>query len=545
MDMQNVEEPSEIQASLSQVALPEFEAIVVHRKVTILDANQAVATMFGYELAELITLTMLDLMQPEARSVVLKNTLTHYQKPYQVVGLKKDGSTFPLEIFHDTLVYHDHNVQVTVFQAIPGDQQVDQVLTLLRQSKQQLEERLRQSTTQLRFLNERLRLELDERAEMETKLRVQAHQQASVAELGQRALVGTSLPTLLTEATRLVRQTLEIDYVAFLEFIPERNILSLQAETGWRAGWTDQAAVQLSQDSPAGHCFLADEVVIIEDLASEKRYETNTLLQEQQVVSGMWVVVRGNIQPAGILEVCATKRRLFSEDDQHFLRAVANILAMAIDRHRAETQIKESLHQKEVLLREIHHRVKNNLQVISSLLALQEEYIPEPVMRQVFKESQQRIRAMALLHQQLYNSASLASVEMALYIQELVSYLRRLYNTFEREITIETQIEDISLEIDRAVPFGLLLNEIISNALKYAFPHNQAGIIRIKLTANEGNQLVLMVSDNGVGLPAGVDIRQPTTMGLQLVNGLARQLDATLELDRKDGASFKLVIAQE
>ncbi len=545
MDTQNVEEPAEIQASLSQVALPEFEAIIVHRKVTILDANQAVATMFGYELAELITLTMLDLMQPEARSIVLKNTLTHYQKPYQVVGLKKDGSTFPLEIFHDTIVYHDHNVQVTAFQTISDDQSVDQVLTLLRQSKQQLEEKLRQSTTQLRFLNERLRLELDERAEMETKLRVQAHQQASVAELGQRALVGTSLPTLLAEATRLVRQTLEIDHVAFLEFMPDRNILLRQTGTGLPAGCADQVAIQLSQDSPAGRCFLANEAVIVEDLASEEQDKTNGFLHKQQVVSGMWLVVRGNIQPAGILEVCATKRRLFSEDDQHFLQAVANILALAIDRHRAETQIKESLHQKEILLREIHHRVKNNLQVISSLLALQEEHISDPGMRQVFKESQQRIRAMALLHQQLYKSASLASVEMVPYIQDLVSYLKRLYDTFEQGIAFETQLEDVSLEIDRAIPFGLLLNELISNALKYAFPHNRAGTIRIKLAKNECNQLVLMVSDNGVGLPAGIDIHQSTSMGLQLVSGLARQLDATLELDRKDGVSFKLVMAQE
>lgn len=541
MDRQNVEEPAEIRASLGQVALPEFEAIIVHRKVTILDANQAVATMFGYELAELITLTMLDLIQPEVRSIVLKNTLIHYQKPYQVVGLKKDGSTFPLEIFHDTIVYHDHNVQVTAFQATPDDQQVDQVLTLLRQGKQQLEEKLRQSTNQLRFLNERLHLELDERAEMEAKLRVQAHQQASVAELGQRALVGTSLPSLLTEATRLVRQTLEIDHVAFLEFIPDRNILLLQTA----AGCADQVAIQPSNDSPAGRCFLADEAVIVEDLASEEQYKTNGLLHEQQMVSGMWVVVRGNIQPAGILEVCATKRRLFSEDDQHFLQAMANILALAIDRHHAETQIRESLRQKEIMLREIHHRVKNNLQVISSLLALQEEYIPDQVMRQVFKESQQRIRAMALLHQQLYNSASLASVEMVFYIQELVSYLRHLYNTLDRGITVETQIEDVSLEIDRAVPFGLLLNELISNSLKYGFPHNRVGTIVIKLTANEHNELVLMVSDNGVGLPAEVDIHQPTSMGLQLVSGLARQLDATLELDRKEGASFKLVMAQE
>jgi PAS domain S-box-containing protein len=170
MDLQNIDQPAEIQADLNQGAIPEFEAIIVHRKVTILDANQAVATMFGYELAELITLTLLDLIQPESRSIVLKNTLIHYQKPYQVLGLKKDGATFPLEIFHDTIVYHDHNVQVTAFQANPDDQQVDQVRALLRQSKQQLAEKVRQTITQLRFRNERLRLELDERVEMGAKL---------------------------------------------------------------------------------------------------------------------------------------------------------------------------------------------------------------------------------------------------------------------------------------------------------------------------------------------------------------------------------------
>lgn len=543
--MQNVEKSAEIQASLSQVALPEFEAIVVHRKVTILDANQAVATMFGYELAELITLTMLDLMQPEARSIVLKNTLTHYQKPYQVVGLKKDGSTFPLEIYHDTIVYHDHNVQVTAFQTIPDDQQVDQVLTLLRQSKQQLEERLRQSTTQLRFLNERLRLELDERAEMETKLRIHARQQAGVAELGQRALLGTSLPMLLTEATALVRQTLEVDNVAFLEFVPDRNLLLLRAGAGWRAGLVGQATLPLNSDTPASRCFLAEEVVIVEGIPFEEQFKAAEFLHEQQVVSGIWLTVRGSSRPAGVLEVCAAKQRPFSEDDRHFLQAVANILAMALDRNHAETQIRESLKQKELLLREIHHRVKNNLQVISSLLELQLEHIPDRATRQVFKDSQHRIRAMALLHQELYNSANLAGVEMPLYIRDLVSYLTRFYNTPQRGIIFETHIDDVSLEIDRAVPFGLLLNELISNALKHAFPGNRAGTIRIELTTPEPNQLILTVSDDGVGFPAGVDIQQPTSMGLQLVNGLAWQLDATLELDRKDGASFMVIMAQE
>jgi PAS domain S-box-containing protein len=545
MDIQDIDKSIEIQAGLSQVAIPEFEAIIVHRKVTILDANQAVATMFGYELAELITLTLLDLIQPEARSIVLKNTLIHYQKPYQVLGLKKDGSTFPLEIFHDTIVYHDHNVQVTAFQANPDNQQIDQVLAMLRQSKQQLEEKVRESTTQLRFLNERLRLELDERAEMEAKLRIQARQQASVAELGQRALVGTSLPMLLTEATALVRQTLEVDNVAFLEFVPDRNILLLRAGAGWRAGLVAQAALPLNNDTPAGHCFLAEEAVIVEDIPLEEQFKAAGFLHEQQMVSGIWLVVRGSSQPAGVLEVCATKRRPFSEDDRHFLRAVANILAMAIDRHHAETQIRESLKQKELLLREIHHRVKNNLQVISSLLELQLEYIPDRATQQVFKDSQHRIRAMALLHQELYNSANLAGVEMAHYIRDLVSYLTRFYNAPQRGIIFETHIDDVSLEIDRAVPFGLLLNELISNALKHAFPGNRAGTIRIELTATDRKQLILTVSDNGIGFPAGVDIQQPTSMGLQLVNGLAKQLDGSLELNRKESASFKLVIAQE
>jgi PAS domain S-box-containing protein len=538
MDFQNIEKPVAGQAGLSRAELPEFEAIIVHRKVTILDASQVVATMFGYELAELITLTMLDLIQPEARSIVLKNTLIHYQKPYQVLGLKKDGSTFPLEIFHDTIVYHDHNVQVTAFQANPDDQQVDQLLTLLRQSKQQLAEKVRQSTTQLRFLNERLRLELDERVEMEAKLRIQARQQASVAELGQRALVGTALPTLLTEATALVRQTLEVENVAFLEFIPDRNILL-------RTSPVNQTALPLNNDTPAGRCFLTEEAVIVEDVSFEETFKATGFLDERQVVSGIWVVVRGPIQPAGVLEVCATKRRLFSEDDRHFLQAVANILAMAIDRHHAETQIRESLKQKELLLREIHHRVKNNLQVISSLLELQLEYIPDQETRQVFKDSQHRIRAMALLHQELYNSANLAGVEMALYIRDLVSYLTRFYNAPQQGIIFETQVDDVSLEMDRAVPFGLLLNELISNAMKHAFPGRQTGTIKIELAATDPNQLTLTVSDNGIGIPAGVNIQQPTSMGLQLVNGLARQLDATLELDRTAGASFKLVMAQE
>jgi len=218
-------------------------------------------------------------------------------------------------------------------------------------------------------------------------------------------------------------------------------------------------------------------------------------------------------------------------------------LAFARDitkRKRAEERINASLREKEVLLKEIHHRVKNNLQVISSLLELQSDYIIDGKSRSIFQESQDRIRSMALVHQKLYQSRDFAQINFAEYLESLASHLFFSYARNQEQIELSIDAGDLFMGIDQAIPCGLLINELVSNALKHAFPGDRKGRIAIALHADEEGRLTLTVADNGVGLPPGLDFRDTESLGLQLVNMLANQLGGNIDLREIGGVSFTL-----
>ncbi len=220
------------------------------------------------------------------------------------------------------------------------------------------------------------------------------------------------------------------------------------------------------------------------------------------------------------------------------------------DRKRAEEQIKQSLKEKEVLLKEIHHRVKNNMQIISSLLNLQSRYIKGKKALEMFQNSQARIRAMALVHEKLYRSQDLARINFVEYVNDLVKQLFRSHGISPAKIKFNIKIKDVFLDINTAIPCSLIINELVSNSLKHAFPasakaaagkpNGRKGKIDIVFNLGEDNKLLLMVKDNGIGLPDKIDIKNTTTLGLQLVTTLVEQLGGTIEVDMKRGTTFKI-----
>jgi two-component sensor histidine kinase/CheY-like chemotaxis protein len=210
------------------------------------------------------------------------------------------------------------------------------------------------------------------------------------------------------------------------------------------------------------------------------------------------------------------------------------------ERTRAEELIKTSLREKEVLLQEIHHRVKNNLQIISSLLSLQSSYIRDPQASAIFQDSQNRVRSMALIHEKLYQSENLARINFGEYVHNLVTFLFRSYKSDSSVIALKIQADGIYLDVDSAVPCGLIVNELVSNALKHAFAPGQAGEIRIQLFQDVPDQYRLEISDNGVGIPSDMDFRHTESLGLRLVSTLVDQLDGHIELDRRRGTAFKV-----
>jgi len=208
---------------------------------------------------------------------------------------------------------------------------------------------------------------------------------------------------------------------------------------------------------------------------------------------------------------------------------------------QAEEQIKSSLKEKEVLLSEIHHRVKNNMQVISSLLKLQSAKIEDKKYVDLFKDSENRIRSMSLIHEKLYQSKDFANVDFNGYVKSIANHLIRSYAVAPDKIRLNTKIEDVSLGLDNAIPCGLIINELISNSLKYAFPKDRKGEINIVLREINSHEIQLTVSDDGIGIPAEIDIRETESLGLQLVHILAEnQLEGSIELDREAGTAFRI-----
>jgi two-component sensor histidine kinase len=207
---------------------------------------------------------------------------------------------------------------------------------------------------------------------------------------------------------------------------------------------------------------------------------------------------------------------------------------------REGKQAEKVLREKEALLGEIHHRVKNNMQVVSSLLALQARAVSNDETKRMLEDTRNRIHSMAMLHETLYESGELAAVDFPKYILQMTNYLFRSYGVESERIRVHTDVEDVNLNLDAALPCGLLVNEVITNALKHAFPEGRGGEVRIVLRERLPGAAGLELSDDGVGLPEGLDWATSRSLGLRLIRELARQLSATLDIESARGTRVRL-----
>ena len=239
-------------------------------------------------------------------------------------------------------------------------------------------------------------------------------------------------------------------------------------------------------------------------------------------------------------EIPASELILAHKSPSGSVEFLSTIIRDMSEQKEAEVRIKASLEEKEVLLKEIHHRVKNNLQIVSSLLQLQASYIKDTDALQIFEESRDRIKSMALIHEQLYQSNDLAQIDFPEYLRSLLNMVLSAHRSNRTRVETKLHVDPVSLDLDTAIPVGLITNELVTNSLKYAFAGRSVGEISVRLTKSAEGDFLLMVSDNGVGLPEKFNFEKATSLGLRLVRILSKQMRARLEISKGMGTQFRV-----
>ncbi len=280
------------------------------------------------------------------------------------------------------------------------------------------------------------------------------------------------------------------------------------------------------------YSFLADskqipnvERIIIELAETGQHKETSEFKLKKKDGSTIWV---------------ETKSSVIYKDGKP--AAIQGIGWDVTRRKHDEQQIKKSLHEKEVLLQEIHHRVKNNMQIIISLLRLQSFDVQDRRDLELFKMSQERIYSMALIHEKLYKSKDFTRVNFAHYLESFIIHVLHTYNVDSEKIKYDLDIMEIKADINTAIPLGLVFNELISNAFKHAFPEGRRGKVLIKLGRDKKKKKsILMIKDNGVGIPDELDIKNPKSLGLQLVKDLVKQINGDIRIKKRPGTEIEII----
>src|SRR5690349_3580290 len=371
-------------------------------------------------------------------------------------------------------------------------------------------------------------------------LHTRIRQQEILAELGVLALQGRPFLELLNETARLTADGLEAEFCKILEFLPGQNRLLVRAGVGWHEGVIGVASVGADLESPSGFALRTGKPVISNHLENEQRFRTPELLVEHGIRRAMNVILQGDGSPFGVLEVDSQSEGEFSEHDIAFLQGAANILGMAIEQQQYQRKLQVALERHQIFLKEVKHRVKNSLQVVSSMLYLQASDAGDPVLSDRLNEASTRISTVGRAYERLAYNADYESIGLASYLREVIGDLETAVAPCKVQLEAP---EEIQFAADRAILVALIINELVLNAGKHAYPNSAGGSIWVRVVQKDKDFFQISVRDEGVGLPAGFDPLTSKRLGSRLVNALAKQLGAELTRPFSAiGASFALLV---
>jgi two-component sensor histidine kinase len=367
-------------------------------------------------------------------------------------------------------------------------------------------------------------------------LRSRVQQQQILADFGVLALKGTPLSELLDQAARSAAEGLGAEFAKVLKYLPEESRFLVCSGVGWGSDVVGKATIGADTASPAGYALQTGKSVISNHLDIEERFRTPQLLVEYGIRRAMNVILGGDGIPFGVLEVDSRSEGEFREADLVFLRGIANILGMAIERHRVEESLRKALDRQKTLMKEVNHRVNNSFQIIASMLVLHSSASQSADVRHELRQASSRIAAVARVHRRLYSGDEIDSLDLGAYLHDVCTDLAG--SLFGCEINVNAE-KGVVVRTDRAIPAVLAVNELITNAAKYAYV-GRPGSVWVTMSLDAQNAVTISVRDKGVGLPSQVD-NKSGGLGMRLVNAFAQQLLGELRILRRDqGTEFVL-----
>ena len=372
-------------------------------------------------------------------------------------------------------------------------------------------------------------------------LQQRIRQQEILAELGVVALQGRPFLELINETVRLTADGMNAEFCKVLEYIPTENRFLVRAGVGWHEGIVGKATVGADLESPSGFALRTGKPVISNHLENEQRFRTPELLVEHGIRRAMNVILQGNGSPYGVLEVDSRSEGEFSQHDIAFLQGAANVLGMAIERQRYEGRLKDALDRHQILLREITHRVKNSLQVVTSMLHLQASASDDAAVAKHLAEASSRVSAVGRAYERLAYDENVEKIALDAYLKDVCADAIRASLRCQLDYTADSSVR---VDADRAIPIALIANELITNAAKHASPEGSPpGRVAVRFSEMADATLLLSVSDNGPGLPADFDMAKSKGLGMRVVMALTKQVGGNItHHSGVDGTDFILSV---
>ncbi|WP_413200117.1 histidine kinase dimerization/phosphoacceptor domain -containing protein [Nostoc piscinale] len=535
-----------------------------------LNVNGAAISKYGYSKEQFLQMQVTDLYHAEYQPILLDIIRNHHNQlsfNFKCQHRCYDGKYIDVEIFTYSIEYQNKKAHLVYIQDVSQEKNIKHHLLAESFPTYVQDNRLlKTSWTNCQMIA--ICQDITNYKQTEQALKTQLAREQLMRTVVQRIHQSLNLQDILNATVQEVRHLLQVERVIVYQFTPDKSgkVVAESVETGWR----ESLGVQIEDtcfQSGAGVDYYYGRKRAIANIYTAGLTDCHIRLLEEFEVKANLVVpilveVGGDNTSSrlwGLLVAHQCSRTRQWEDNQlDLLDQLSVTIAIAIqqssifqqaqtelaERQKAESELRSALAEKEILLKEVHHRVKNNLQIVSSLLELQSQTLIDPEVIRVFQDSQNRIDSISLIHKNLYTSPNIGQLDVVDYIQSLATSILISYQNGLERIELKTDIAPISINIDQAIACGLILNELISNSLKHAFPKDQKGMVTITLEKID-HHIKMSIQDNGVGIPNDLDWRNSNSLGLSLVYDLVtEQLEGSITLERNHGTVFTIQFPQ-